>query len=175
MRKQTAVLLFLLGLSVTVFLLRSFLPSRPGVAPARPVETEAPPQSPLFRRERPAGSPAEFTVPSDALSRIKEQSLSRALPRLFEGKGGSYTNLGDLFQGDGSREIAFRSDWISPYLFRNRNLPTLRMRVIQNPQTGQYRISGSSLALPGTGLEAGYEAELNSEEYKAAIQWKKSF
>lgn len=130
-----------------------------------------PQQRPLFKREQPAGSPAEFPVSSGGLSRVTEQSLNKALPLLFKGREGSYTNPGDLFRGNDSRQIALHSDWITPYLFQNRNLPVLRMRVIQDPATGQYRISGGSLALPGTGLEA----ELNSEEYKASLQWKESF
>ena len=104
-----------------------------------------------------------------------EMLINKALPKLLANKEGSYTNLTDLFKGDGSSSLDLRSDWMATHLFPNRTLPLLRMRINKDPLTGEYRISGGAIALPGTGIEAGYETEINSDERKATLQWKKSF
>jgi len=170
MRKQTVVLLFLIGLSVLTFLLHTRLPSRPAAEPAgEPAgleEVEIPRFHSVFTRDHATDSPTEFQTPPDKL----EQPLTLALPLLFETR-----EDGSLIQGESSRNLNLRSDWIAPYLFLDHNLPILRMRLVTDPETGEILISGGTLALPVTGLEAGYETELNSEAHKATLQWKKSF
>jgi hypothetical protein len=170
MRKQTVVLLFLLGLSILVFLLHTRLPSRPAAEPlgepAGLEEVEIPPFYSAFTRDHATGSPAEFQTPPDKL----EQSLTLVLPLLFK-----TTEDGAPIQGESSRNLNIRSDWIAPYLFLDHTLPSLRMGLVTDPATGEIRISGGSLILPGTSLEAGYGIDLNTEEHKATLQWKKSF
>lgn len=101
--------------------------------------------------------------------------MNKTLPKLMDGKEGSYTNLTDLLKTGEPHKLDLNSNWTATHLFPNRTLPLMSMQVIQNPDTGEYRISGGTLALPGTGLEAGYEAEFNSDERKTTLQWKKSF
>ena len=170
MRKQTVVLLFLLGLSVLVSLLHTRLPSCPAAEPvgepAAPEEVEIPPFHSVFTRDHAAGFPAEFQTPPDKL----EQSMTLVLPLLFEPR-----EDGAPIQGGSSRNLDIRSDWIAPYLFMDHTLPSLRMRLVTDPETGEIRISGGSFILPGTSLEAGYEIDPNTDEHKATLQWKKSF
>ena len=170
MRKQTVVLLFLLGLSVLIFLLHTRRPSRP---PGEPVGEPAglegaaiPPVHSVFTRDHAAGSPAEFQTPPNNL----EKPLTLVLPLLFEAR-----EDGAPIQDGSSRNLNIRSDWIAPYLFPDHTLPSLRMSLVTDPETGEIRISGGSLILPGTSLEAGYEIDPNTDEHKATLQWKKSF
>ena len=101
--------------------------------------------------------------------------LNRALPMVFSETEGSYTELEDLFQSKAPAGVDLRSEWVAPYLFPNRNLPSLRLRILQDPVTGEFNLSGGSVALPGSSLEAGYETDLNREEHRGVIQWRKSF
>jgi hypothetical protein len=112
---------------------------------------------------------------SDRRESLSGNLINRTLPKLLANKEGSYTNLTDLLKTGEPRKLDLNSNWMATHLFPNRTLPLMRMRVIQDSDTGEYRISGGALALPGTGLEAGYEAEFNSDEHKATLQWKKSF
>lgn len=136
-----------------------------------PVPQETPFSRDIQRKNPLPNLPARSSRPE----RLPEKLANNALPKLFSGKEGSYTNLTDLLKGDGSSSVDLQSDWIASHLFPNRTLPLLSMRIDEDPDTGEYRISGGALALPGTGLEAGYEADLNSDERKATLQWKKSF
>lgn len=115
----------------------------------------------------------EISEPQDDLSRLAEQVLTQTLPGLFADKTGSFSTE-ELLQG-GVQEFTVDTGWITPLLSDNRDLPVLRMRVLKNPETGSYEITGGGLALPGTGLEAGAVTDLSSEEYKGYLQWKKSF
>lgn len=119
-------------------------------------------------------APAELAAPQDLLSRMAGQTLQQRLPSLFAGKTGSYTTR-ELMSGGATQEFTVSTGWITPLFDRRGRLPVLSMRVLKNPETGSYEIKGAGIALPGSGLEAGAESELTSEEYKAVIQWKKSF
>ena len=96
--------------------------------------------------------------------------MTLVLPLLFETR-----EDGAPIQSGSSRNLNIRSDWIAPYLFMDHTLPSLRMRLVTDPETGEIRISGGSFILPGTSLEAGYEIDPNTDEHKATLQWKKSF
>jgi len=111
----------------------------------------------------------------DRQENLTERLINKTLPKLLAQKEGSYTNLTDLLKTGDPRTLDLNSNWMTTHLFPNRTLPLMRMRVIQDPDTGEYRISGGALTLPGTGLEAGYETGFNSDERKATLQWKKSF
>ncbi|MGE4489154.1 MAG: hypothetical protein AB7E95_06395 [Kiritimatiellales bacterium] len=137
-----------------------------------------------FRLERgiplpplPVGRDAELRNRETFLPRSAQQSwfLTNALARLLPGEDSSYTNFSDIFRGNGSKALDLNSGWVAGVLFPDRVFPTVSMRIIQDPDTGEYRISGGSIADPATGLEAGYEIDPDSEERKATLQWKKSF
>lgn len=106
---------------------------------------------------------------------LSEKIMIKTLPALFSGEEGSYSDVTELFGGNSPRSTDLRSDWMTKHLLPGRNLPLLRMRILQDPFTGEYRISGGAVALPGTGLEAGYETESGTDDYKTTLQWKKSF
>jgi hypothetical protein len=177
MRKQTTVLLMLLILSGVIAVLH-FLPQPPPVTdfsrtpdePKMPM-SEAPFSRNFLQTEPLAGLPG-FSSHQESLS---EKLVNKTLPKLLANKEGSYTNLTDLLTTGEPRKLDLNSNWMATHLFPSRTLPLMSMRVTQDPDTGEYRISGGSLAVPGTGLEAGYETELNSNERKATLQWKKSF
>jgi hypothetical protein len=182
MRKQTTVLLILMVLSGVIAILH-FLPQPVPVpdSPNEPVaqpyifRLPAPQETPFSRdllRKRPLPNLPLYSSRSEPLP---EKLANKALPKLLAGKEGSYTNLTDLFKGNESPSVDLRSDWIASHLFPNRTLPLLQMRINEDPDTGEYRISGGALTLPDTGFEAGYEAGLNNDERKATLQWKKSF
>lgn len=183
MRKQTTVLLILLTLSGVIALLH-FLPHPPQVPASSLTLDDEPPADTRSRAlaETPVSRTFLHTEPLTGLpafssqqKSLSEKLVNKALPKLLAGKEGSYTNLTDLMNPGEPRELDLNSNWMAAHLFPNRTLPLMRMRVIQDPDTGEYLISGGALALPGTGLEAGYETELNSNEHKATLQWKKSF
>jgi hypothetical protein len=142
---------------------------------ALPEEPETHPFRSVFERERYNAFYSELQTPPDQLRRVMEQSLNRALPLFFKGDEGSSTDIGELFQRGDPGTPELRSQWMLPYLFPGRNLPSLRLRVTYDPVTGEPRISGGFLASPRGSFEAGYEAEAGSEEYRATLQWKKSF
>jgi hypothetical protein len=104
-----------------------------------------------------------------------EQAINRTLPVLLKDKDGSYINVSDIFTGSGSRGLDLSSTWIAPYIYPKQILPVWNIRILRNRKTGDYEISGGSVELPGTGLEAGYEIRSDSEEHRATLQWKKSF
>jgi len=136
-----------------------------------PIPQETPFSRDILRTDPIPGLPAFSSRPESR----PEKLINKTLPKLMAGKEGSYTNLTGLFKGDGASSVDLNSNWMATRLFPNRTLPLLRMRIDEDPDTGEYRISGGALALPGTGLEAGYETEFNSDERKATLQWKKSF
>lgn len=177
MRKQTTALLILLALSGVLAVLHFLQQPSPVPEPDEPSsDTRTPmPETPFLRTvlhtEPLAGLPG-FSSRQESLS---EKLINNTLPGLLAGKEGSYTNLTALLKTGEPRKLDLNSNWMATHLFPNRTLPLLSMRITQDPDTGEYRISGGTLALPGTGLEAGYEADLNSNERKATLQWKKSF
>ncbi len=185
MRKQTTDLLILLILLILcgIITVLHFLPQPPpvpdssGIPAAQPYlhGTSTPQETPfsrdILRTDPIPGLPAFSSRPKGHPEKI----INKTLPKLLADKEGSYTNLTDLLNAKEPRTLDLNSNWLATRFFPNRTLPLMRMRVLQDPATGEYRISGGALALPGTGLEAGYEAELNSDERKATLQWKKSF
>jgi hypothetical protein len=180
MRKQTAVLLILLVLSGLITVLHVRIPPVPNSShtPEIPLYGEFPAsqESPFSRSiVRSSDQIADLPSFSGRRESLSANLINRALPKLIANKEGSYTNLTDLLKTGEPRKLDINSDWMATRLFPNRTLPLMSMRVIRDPDTGEYRISGGALALPGTGLEAGYEAEFNSDERKATLQWKKSF
>jgi hypothetical protein len=106
---------------------------------------------------------------------LPKRVLMKKLPELLAEKEGSYTNLNDLLKHDGTFSVDLRSEWATRYLFPGRSLPNLRVRISENPETGEYQPAGGALTLPGGSLEAGYEVNPETEESKATLQWKKSF
>lgn len=122
------------------------------------------------------GIPRELSVPPEDRPERSKQVLDKALPFLFSGSEGSHTNLSGLFQRDGPGGVDLRSEWIAPYLFPGRNLPTVRLRILRNPESGEYRVSGGTVALPWwSSFEVGYETDLSRDEHRSILQWKKSF
>ncbi|MCU0857700.1 MAG: hypothetical protein MUC65_04775 [Pontiellaceae bacterium] len=115
------------------------------------------------------------SVPLNRNQDLSEQFMIRALPALFNSQEGSASDAAELFGGGGPRNVELNSEWLIKHLISSQALPSLRLRVLQDPFTGEYRISGGAVALPGSGLEAGYETETDSDGYKATLQWKKSF
>ncbi|MBI9020425.1 MAG: hypothetical protein JEZ10_04125 [Verrucomicrobia bacterium] len=165
-------MLILCGLiGILRFLPRQSEPVWQGRATKAPLPTGVPFAAPDLHTER---TPDALWLPGSR-EPLPEKLIRKTGSKLLADKEGSYTNLTDVFRGNTAPSVELRSDWIAPYLFPGRPLPGLRMRVIKNPETGDYQLSGGALALPRTGLEAGYETELNSEEYKATLHWKKSF
>jgi hypothetical protein len=126
---------------------------------------------PPYRKET---EPGLFVTPENRPA-LSGRLLNRALPLVFSETEGSYTDLGGLFQSKAPAGVDLRSEWVAPYLFPDRNLPSLRLRVLQDPATGEFRLSGGSVALPGSSFEAGYETDLNREEQRGILQWRKSF
>lgn len=162
MRKKIAVLLLLGILSATPAFLY-FKAARKADDRTQPVYREAlPPQDISYTR--PLSALPAFSGPEESSF---EKMITKNLPDLLAGKEAGFTA--------GPTSLSLRSEWITANLFPARALPWMSIRVVQDPDSGKYRISGGTLALPSTGLEAGYEAELNSDEYKATLQWKKSF
>lgn len=153
------------------FLPQSAKPIESGRTIKLPVQPEAP-VVPIISRTDAWTEPPALSGQKESLS---EKLAGKALPKMLTDKEGSSTDLSTLFRGNAASALDLQSDWVVPYLFPGCNLPNLRMRLMKNTETGQYRISGGALVIPLTGLEAGYETELNSEEYKATLQWKKSF
>jgi len=115
-----------------------------------------------------------FVTPANRPA-LSGRLLNRALPLVFSEPEGSYTDLGGLFQSKAPAGVDLRSEWVAPYLFPDRNLPSLRLRLLQDPVTGEFHLSGGSIALPSSSVEAGYETDLNREEHRGVIQWRKSF
>lgn len=111
-----------------------------------------------------------------AVIQNKTQSTGRfkTFPSVFKEQEGSSANFISLF-GDDPFGVDLRSDWMTSSFFPGRDLPVLRMKLIQDPNTGTYRLSGGGIELPGNGLEAGYETDPGTDDYKATLQWKKSF
>lgn len=182
MRNQTVILLALFLLSGLLwFAATPPEPLHPESAKAQPpviMTSNAPTISPVNFFSPPlfaSGPIPELSVNSKPNESLHEKLINKGLPKLLADKEGSYDNLNELFRGNGTSSIDLQSDWALRHFFPNRNLPSLRMRVIKNQHTGEYLPAGGALALPRTGFEAGYETELNSEEYNATLQWKKSF
>lgn len=184
MRNQTTILLLLLVLC-GIFAVLRFLPQPvPHVEiPQTPEPHRPPPQetaTPIQPEPRPFAV-WQTNLQTDSLTLSAQNKnhpkalFDKHLPALLTGKEGSYSNLTDLFQNSGSTPVNLRSDWITPYLLPGRSLPSLRMQFIKNLETGEYQPSGSMIALPGKGLEAGYEVSPGTDEQKATLQWKKSF
>lgn len=170
MRKQPAVLLFLILLCAISALLY-FKTARKADDRTQPVYREAlPPQDISYTR--PLSELPEFSGPEESAF---EKVITKNLPLFLTGKEGISTNPAGIFQAGNLSSLHLRSEWVTANLFPTRTLPLMSIRIRQAPDTGEYRISGGTLALPGTGLEAGCEAELHSDEYKATLQWKKSF
>ena len=117
----------------------------------------------------------DLSVNSGSGGPFREWVATKELSKLLADKEGSYTNLNDLFRGDGTFSVDLRSEWATRYFFPNRRLPGLRVRIIRNPETGEYEPAGGTLILPGGSLEAGYEVNPSTDENKATLQWKKSF
>ncbi len=141
---------------------RSFRPI-PVPAPPQELETIEPLPIPFYMQGNDSKLPSGFMEPT----RIFEQTLNTVLPQ----QEGNYSSVKDI----DSRYVDLRSDWITPHFFPTHNLPVARLRVIQDTDTGEYHISGGTIALPGTGLEVGYGATPGGEGREAVIQWKKSF
>ncbi|MDK2962713.1 MAG: hypothetical protein PWQ29_107 [Verrucomicrobiota bacterium] len=142
-------------------------------------EKELPPEQPppAFVANQIPNLPA-FSFSSSSPSFVEqamEQVVNRTLPFLFKDKDGGYINPSDIFTESGSRGLTISSTWIAPYIDPKQSLPVLNIRILRNQKTGEYEISGGSVELPGTGLEAGYEIQPDSEEHRAILQWKKTF
>lgn len=100
--------------------------------------------------------------------------LGRASDWLVD-RQGSYGRVSDLFRSQQDPSLELRSDWIFPGLFPERTLPSLRMRVSRDPESGEYRLMGGGIALPGTGWELHYEQDPDREERRGVLQWRKTF
>jgi hypothetical protein len=182
MRKQTILLLLLLVLSVWIGRIQLLQQPVPDSGNKQP-ESEA------GQKNKPAIFSPSDTLPvpyyrsADSNLRVvpanqemfRNRWINRNLTNMLKNRTGSYTNLTDIMQRSGPSAMDLRSSWLTPRLFPDRTLPSLRMRVVQDPETGRYYISGGAIGLPRSGLEAGYESDLNREDYKATLQWKKSF
>ena len=144
----------------------------PETLPENPVPEIGGLPVPAYRR----GVTRDLSVPPENRPERSEQVMGRALPFLFSGAEGSHTNLSGLFQRDESTRVDLRSEWLAPYLFPGRSLPIVRLRIIRNPEDGEYRVSGGTVALPWwSSFEAGYETDLSRDEHRSILQWKKSF
>lgn len=143
-----------------------------------PTETNKPDQAevvfPATYQSDGTNLPSLF-VQSNSTKRFSNRFINQTLPRALKTREGSYTNLAELFTGKDSASIELKSDWITPYLFYGHRLQGIRLRIGKNPETDEYQFSGGSVDIPFTRFEAGYETELETEEYKATLQWKKSF
>jgi hypothetical protein len=203
MRKQTVILLFLLGLSLALFLSERPRPLCDPVPAAPPKETEAPEaeqnelqaalpeetvpaaekngvvlspvQQPRFteEEEHPIDPDLRLKTPPGAAERVLSPT-TRILSRRFEGTEYSSSRFPSVFQGD-TQGMDLHSKWLTARLFPDRALPALRLRIMRNPETGEYEPAGGSVGIPGTGLEAVYDAIPSTEEQKAILQWRKSF
>jgi hypothetical protein len=122
-----------------------------------------------------AGPLPELSGNKGRAETFRERVFTKALPKLIADKEGSYTNLSELFRSDGTVSVDLQSDWAARRLFPSRNLPALRVRIIKNPETGEYEPVGGALTLPGGSWEAGFEVDPARDENKATLQWKKSF
>ncbi|HKL23098.1 MAG TPA: hypothetical protein VJ904_14925 [Tichowtungia sp.] len=186
MRKQTVILLIVLILCGAIWL----AVQRPAAKPPEavgPVPEEPPP--PVLRSANPSVS-AEFDLPeipalSGSLPELSgkpvrqdtflDRIMNEQLPALLADKEGSYTRAGELYQSDNPFSVDVQSDWALRYFFPETPLPNLSLRIIQNPETGEYEPAGGALTLPGGAWEAGYEIDPETGENKATLQWKKSF
>ncbi|QHI70247.1 hypothetical protein [Tichowtungia aerotolerans] len=184
MRNQTTVLLILLVLTGLLVFVPTPEQSVPTLEKTEPTPTATQENlTNVFHEELSLPVPFYQTAASNlpaldespAPPSLQDRLFSSPLTNTLQSRTGSYTNLSDLFQNDGSFSTELQSSWLTPYLFPNRTLPELRLRVVKDPETDQYRISGGALSLPQSGLEAGYELEMDNENYKATIQWKKEF
>lgn len=184
MRKQTTILLTLLLLSGLLWLIQPVHAPIPTVEKTQPIEKTTPKDTPNVFSKEPAlpipfyqaatSNLPEFSASPPPQS-LQEKLFSSPFTNALQRREGSYSELSDLFQGDGTFSADLQSSWLTPYLFPNLSLPELRVRVVKDPETGEYRISGGALSLPQSGLEAGYELEMDNENYKATLQWKKEF
>lgn len=182
MRIQTTVLLLLLLLTGLLWFVRIPLKTVPIFGTSETVAIPEPEDAagPILQEwpvpsYQQAFSNLPVIEPTVEQGRFHDRLFNSPLTNSLKSRSGSYTNLSDFFQGDATFSADLQSRWLLPYLFPDRDLPELRMRITKDPETGEYRISGGGLSLPKTGLEAGYEVEFGSDEHKATLQWKKEF
>lgn len=174
MRKQTAILLFLLILCVGLLLFVT------PPAQKQPPAIRSANSSLLDPIRLPAipvlsGSLPKLSGNTDSQDTFLERMINEQLPALLADKEGSYTRADELYQNDKPFSIDVQSDWAVRYFSPETTLPNLSLRIIKNPETGEYESGGGSLTLPGGAWEAGYELDPESGERKATLQWKKSF
>jgi hypothetical protein len=122
-----------------------------------------------------SGPLPELTAAADSRENGRTLLVRKKLTEWMADKEGSYTNLNELFQSGGTFSFDVHSGWVTDYLLPDHNLPSFRVRIIKNPETGEYEPVGGVLTLPGLPLEAGYETDPVTDENKATLQWKKSF
>lgn len=186
MRKQTIILLMLLILCGATWL----IVHRPGGVPPEAAGPEPEEQQPPVMRSADRSVPEEFDLPGiPALSgslpelsgnggsqdTILRRVMTEKLPALLADKEGSYTRPDEILQNNNPFSVDVQSDWALRYFFPETTLPNLSLRIIKNPETGEYEPAGGALTLPGGAWEAGYEIDPESGESKATLQWKKSF
>ncbi|MBC8205530.1 MAG: hypothetical protein H8E68_00050 [Kiritimatiellaeota bacterium] len=186
MRRQTTILLLLLVLSGMTGLIHFLPQATPRPEPSRfqpPAPSEPLKELAPFSSEKPLNfrgnlttnqRPDTFIQPKESTP-LPKRLLSKSLPGMLESRTGSYTTVSGPFQNRGPSPVGLRSDWVMPRLFPGKPLPSVHLLIIKDPATGKYQPVGGSLRLPGTGFEANYETELNSEDRKATLQWKISF
>ena len=183
MRRQTTILLFLLILSGMIHFLPQTTPHPEKSQSQQPAVSEPPKERELGSSDKPLNFTGNF--PTNQLlstliqpkerTPLPKQLINKALPGMLESRTGSYTTVSGPFQNRDPSPIGLRSDWIMPRLFPKKSIPSVHLRIIKDPATGDYHPVGGSLRLPGTGFEANYETKLNSKDHEATLQWKISF
>ena len=186
MRRQTTILLLLLVLSGVAGLIH-FLPQttphpgksehqQPAVSESSKEREQVSSNKSLnFTGNFPTNQRSNTFIQPKARTPFPKQLINKTLPGMLESRTGSYTAVSGPFQNRGPSPIGLRSDWVMPRLFPKKSIPSVHLRIIKNPVTGEYQPVGGSLRLPGTGFEANYETKLNSEDHEATLQWKISF
>lgn len=113
-------------------------------------------------------------VPADPELGFPDHFFRAATPWVLD-RQGQYDRASDVFRSDEPTALELQSDWVALRLFPDQPLPSLRMRVQRDPESGEYQLIGGGIALPGTGWEFHYEEDPEREERRGVFQWKKSF
>jgi len=141
--------------------------------PHSAIKPEAEKASSIPPKPIPAGEVSAPDLPRPAVQQLVKRLGPTLQPWLVD-RQGSYANLNDFLQS-GESGFTLSSGWGVERLFPDRKFPIMELNFTRDPLTRQYQLSGGTLKLPWSGLEAGYERLPDNEEQKARIQWKKEF
>lgn len=102
---------------------------------------------------------------------LSERLLEKIDPEILSKYEGSYTNDDLLSQRDQSTVIKLHSGW----LVQGKDLPSARVSIKQNPQTGEYLFQGGELEIPTVGVGVIYAKDSASGETQTFLNWQRDF